>query len=163
MVYYIHSVSVIINSAIQFIGGETYLKQMEKDIIEFIEENKEFLLSNNIDIAHSYLTDRWYVYRYDTEYHYYDYYIEFSSLQELNNILLEEMEFLLSFTLSDEVEIPSVEYEQIASQIEAYRVNNKTLFELRQLLEYITTSTQGKDSKFFQLMDKLYINYSEVR
>ena len=139
------------------------MKQMEKDIIEFIEENKEFLLSNNIDIAHSYLTDRWYVYRYDTEYHYYDYYIEFSSLQELNNILLEEMEFLLSFTLSDEVEIPSVEYEQIASQIEAYRVNNKTLFELRQLLEYITTSTQGKDSKFFQLMDKLYINYSEVR
>ena len=139
------------------------MKQMEKDIIEFIEENKEFLLSNNIDIAHSYLTDRWYVYRYDTEYHYYDYYIEFSSLQELNNILLEEMEFLLSFTLSDEVEIPSVEYEQIASQIEAYRVNNKTLLELRQLLEYITTSTQGKDSKFFQLMDKLYINYSEVR
>ena len=139
------------------------MKQMEKDIIEFIEENKEFLLSNNIDIAHSYLTDRWYVYRYDTEDHYYDYYIEFSSLQELNNILLEEMEFLLSFTLSDEVEIPSVEYEQIASQIEAYRVNNKTLLELRQLLEYITSSTHGKDSRFFQLMDKLYINYSESK
>lgn len=131
------------------------MNQTEKDIIEFIEENKDFLLSNNIDIAHSYLTDRWYVYRYDTDYHYYDYYIEFCSLQELNNILLEEMEFLLSFTLSDEVEIPSVEYEQIASKIEAYRVNNKTLLELRQLLEYITTSTHGKDSKFFQLMDKL--------
>ena len=134
------------------------MSPIEKDILAFIEENKDFLLSNSIDISHSYLTDRWYVYRYDTKYHYYDYYIEFSSLQELNDILLEEMEFLLAFTLSDEVELPSVEYEQIASQIESYRANDKIFTELRQLLEYITTSIHSKDSKFFQLMDKLYIN-----
>ena len=53
------------------------MNKIDEKIINFVNEQKDFLAANNIDVSHSMITGEWFVYRTQPEYGYYDYYIKF--------------------------------------------------------------------------------------
>ena len=64
---------------------------LDKEIEEFIKEYRSFLLNNHIDVAKSTIDNTWFVYRYKKEYGYYEYFIRFSTVSQLVDIILDEM------------------------------------------------------------------------
>ena len=72
------------------------MKATDQKILDFVDENKSFLSANNIDVSHSLITGDWFVYKYNSEYGYYDYYIQFKTVQQLVNFILNEFKFELT-------------------------------------------------------------------
>ena len=120
-----------------------------------INGNLDFLLANHIDIVHSDLTNAWFVYRFDTNYCYYDYFVQFTTAKELAHILLEELRFLLLSAIDETTALPSFEKESPASQLTDYTADPSLYFELTALLQQITTSELGKSSRFFQTLERI--------
>ena len=46
---------------------------MDEEIKEFIDDYRTFLVNNNMDVAKSTINNRWFVYRYEKRYGYYDF------------------------------------------------------------------------------------------
>lgn len=108
------------------LNSENQLKiKMDEKIENFINEYKAFFENNNIDIAKSTIDNTWFVYRYDKEYGYYDFFLRFTTVSEL------------------------------ADMISGYYKNKEKKTEFTVLLDMIVNSELGKNSEFFQMLNKL--------
>lgn len=65
--------------------------EMDKEIEKFINDYRTFLENNNIDIAKSTIDNTWFVYRYDKNYGYYDFFLRFTTATELVDIIIDEI------------------------------------------------------------------------
>ena len=91
--------------------------QEEQKILGFIERYRSFLSVNGIDIAHSSFSGDWFVYNYNKRYHYYEYFIRFSTVTQLVEIISEELHFELHCAIENSISVPSCEADSIAEQI----------------------------------------------
>lgn len=134
-------------------------KDNEK-IKEFITEYRDFLAANNIDVAHSAIEDTWFIYQFQQDYGYYNFFIQFSTVTQLVDIILDEMKFELYCAVQKEVSPPPYDDNLILDIIENYSPSKNTIPELTILLDMILSSEYGKDSRFFQTLDKLFTRSS---
>ena len=127
-----------------------------EEIKEFITEYRDFFVANNIDVARSTINDEWFIYQPHDDYDYYEYFIQFSIVTELVDIILDEMTFELYSAIKKEIAPPDYDDDTILSIIRNYSPSENTIPELTALLDMILSSEYGKDSKFFQTLDKLF-------
>lgn len=132
------------------------MKKDNEEIKEFITEYRDFLAANHIDVAHSAIEDRWFIYQSQQDYGYYNFFIQFSTVTQLVDIILDEMKFELYCAVKKEVSPPPYDDNLILDIIENYSPSKDTIPELTTLLDMILSSEYGKDSRFFQELDKLY-------
>ena len=128
---------------------------LDKEIEEFIKEYRSFLLNNHIDVAKSTIDNTWFVYRYKKEYGYYEYFIRFSTVSQLVDIILDEMKFELYCAIEKEIAPPECEDYELADIIKEYYKSKDTIAEFAILLDMIVNSELGKDSEFFQMLNEL--------
>ena len=131
-----------------------------KEIKEFITEHRDFLVANNIDVAHSTIKDEWFVYQYREKYCYYEFFIQFSTVTELVDIILDEMEFALYCAIKKEVSPPPYDDDTILGILKHYYPSKDTIPELTTLLDMVLSSEYGKESQFFHTLDKLFVRSS---
>lgn len=127
-----------------------------EEIKEFITEHHDFLAANNIDVAHSTINDKWFVYQTQNDNGYYEYFIQFSTVTELVDIILDEMKFALYSAIEKEIAPPKYDDDTIINILTSYHPFKNTTQSLTMLLETILSSEIGKDSRFFQTLDKLF-------
>ena len=128
---------------------------MDQEIENFINEYRSFLENNNIDIAKSTIDNEWFVYRYDKGYGYYDFFLRFTTASELVDIIIDEMRFELYCAIDKEIDSPNcVDYE-LADMVSEYDKVKEKKTELIVLLDIIVNSELGKNSEFFQMLNKL--------
>lgn len=127
-----------------------------KQIKSFIAEYHDFLVVNNIDIAHSIIKDEWFVYQTQKDYDTYEYFIQFSTVSELVDIILDEMEFALYSAIKKEIVPPEYDNDTIIDLLKNYYPSKHTTQNLNTLLEMILSSEYGKESRFFKTLDKLF-------
>lgn len=120
------------------------------EIKEFITKHHDFLAANNIDVAHSTIKDEWFVYQFQETYGYYEYFIKFTTVTQLVDIILDEMTFELYSAIEKEIALPDYDDDTILSSLRNYSPSEKTIPELVVLLNMIQSSEYGKDSRFFQ-------------
>lgn len=132
------------------------MTKQSKQIKAFITEYRDFLATNNIDVAHSTIKDEWFVYQMQEEYGYYEYFIQISSVSELVDIALDEMEFALYSAIKKEIAPPKYDDDSIINILENYYPSKNTTQNLTTLLEMVLSSEYGKESRFFQTLDKLF-------
>ena len=137
------------------------MKKENERICNFINEYHDFLSANHIDIAHSLTSNSWFVYHYVKEYGYYEYFIRFSTVSQLVDIILDEMRFELYCAIEKETSSPKCEDHELTEQIEDYYKDKNSIPELTALLDIVSTSDLGKNSKFFQNLDKLYKTHKQ--
>lgn len=138
------------------LNGENQIKiEMDREIENFINDYRAFLENNNIDIAKSTIDKEWFVYRYDKNYGYYDFFLRFTTVSELVDIIIDEMRFELYCAIDKEINPPnSVDFE-LADMISGYYKNKENKTEFTVLLDMIVNSELGKNSEFFQMLNKL--------
>mgnify|MGYP003293596830 FL=1 len=87
------------------LNSENQLKiKMDREIEKFINDYRAFLENNNIDIAKSTIDKEWFVYRYDKEYGYYDFFLRFTTAFELVDIIIDEIRFELYCAIDKEID-----------------------------------------------------------
>lgn len=128
---------------------------LDKEIEKFINRYRGFLSNNNIDIAKSIIDNTWFVYRYEKKYGYYEFFIRFTTVSQLVDIILKEMEFELYCAIEKEVDVPDCEDGELADMVEGYYSGKDVIPEFTVLLDMIVNSELGRDSEFFQLLNKL--------
>lgn len=126
-----------------------------KKIQEFITEHRDFLAANNIDVAYSIISDEWFVYQTQSEYGYYEYFIQFSTVSELVDIILDEMRFALYSAIEKEIAPPKYDDDKIINILTSYHPFENTKQDLTVLLDTILSTEIGKNSRFFQVLDKM--------
>ena len=132
------------------------MTKQSKQIKDFITEYRDFLIANKIDVAHSTVKDEWFVYQRQEGYDYYEYFIQFSTVNELIQIILDEMEFALYSAIKEEIAPPKYDDDSILNILKNYHPSKNTSQNLTTLLKMILSSECGKDSRFFQTLDKLF-------
>lgn len=132
------------------------MRKQSKQIKNFITEYRDFLVANNIDIAHSTIKDEWFVYQTQKDYDTYEYFIQFSTVSELVDIILDEMEFALYSAIKEEIAPPEYDNDTIINLLKNYYPSKNTTQNLTTLLDMILSSKYGKESRFFQTLDKLF-------
>lgn len=138
------------------LNNEKQLKiRLDKEIEKFINEYRGFLSHNNIDVAKSTIDNTWFVYRYEKQYGYYEYFIRFSTVSQLIDIILKEMQFELYCAIEKEVDLPECEDGELADMVSEYYSGKDVVPELTVLLDMIIDSELGKNSEFFRLLNKL--------
>lgn len=139
-----------------YLNNENQSKIMlDKEIEKFINEYRGFLSNNDIDVAKSSIDNTWFVYRYEKQYGYYEYFIRFSTLSQLIDIILKEMKFELYCAIEEEVDLPDCEDGELADMVKGYYSGKDAIPEFTVLLDMIVNSELGSDSEFFQLLNKL--------
>lgn len=136
------------------------MTKKSKEIKEFITEYRDFLAANNIDVAHSTINDEWFIYQPHNDYDYYEYFIQFSTVTELVDIILDEMAFELYCAIKKEITPPDYDDDTILSIIRNYSPSENTIPELTTLLDMILSSEYGKGSRFFQTLDNVFTRSS---
>ena len=126
-----------------------------KQIKEFVTEYRDFLAANHINVAHSLIKDEWFVYQKQKEFGYYEYFIPFSTVNELVDIVLDEMKFALYSAIGNAETPPEYDNDNIIQHLDDEYCEKSTA-ELAPLLEMILADEQGKASVFFQSLDKLF-------
>ena len=96
------------------------MKNEKKKILDFVAKYRTLLLANGIDVAFSTLSDDWFVYNYNKEYRYYEYFIRFHSVSELVKIITDELNFEFNCAIENNIPVPSCESASIAEQILTY-------------------------------------------
>lgn len=91
------------------------------EIKNYIKENRDFLHTNGIDVAHSDTCGDWFVYEYNKDFNYYEYYIRFSSLAELESIISEELRFKTECKKGEDSVIPACESSSIAKDVISFQ------------------------------------------
>lgn len=131
------------------------MSREDKKINNFIKEYRSFLSSNHIDVAKSMIENTWFVYRYEKRYGYYEYFIRFSTVLELVDIILDEMKHELYCAIEKEISLPECEDDELADMVKAYYKEKDNKVEFTVLLDMIVSSELGKKSEFFQMLDRL--------
>lgn len=131
-----------------------------EEIKEFVMEYRDFLAANNIDVAHSTIKDEWFVYQYQEDFGYYEYFIQFSTVTELADIILDEMKFELYSAIKKEVSPPPYDDDTILDILMSYYPSKDVMPEFTTLLDMVLSSEYGKESRFFQTLDKLFTKSS---
>lgn len=138
------------------LNSENQLKTiMDEEIENFINDYRAFLANNNIDVAKSTIDNTWFVYRYDKEYGYYDFFLRFTTASELVDIIIDEMRFELYCAIDKEIDPPNCVDFELADMISGYYKNKEKKTEFTVLLDMIVNSELGKNSEFFQMLNKL--------
>ena len=138
------------------LNSEDQLKiKIDEEIENFINDYRAFLQNNNIDIAKSTIDNMWFVYRYDKNYGYYDFFLRFTTASELVDIIIDEMRFELYCAIDKEIDPPNCVNFELADMISGYYKNKEKKTELIVLLDMIVNSELGKNSEFFQMLNKL--------
>ena len=138
------------------LNSENQLKtKMDEEIENFINDYRAFLQNNNIDIAKSTIDNTWFVYRYDKNYGYYDFFLRFTTASELVDIIIDEMRFELYCAIDKEIDSPNCVEFALADMISGYYKNKEKKTEFTVLLDMIVNSELGKNSEFFQMLNKL--------
>ena len=132
------------------------MTKQSKQIKAFITEYRDFLATNNIDVAHSTIKDEWFVYQRQEEYGYYEYFIPFSTVNELVDIILDEMKFALHSAIKEEKAPPGYKNDDKKNPPEKRHPPKNTTQNQTPPLEKDLSNEQGKDSRFFQTLDKLF-------
>ena len=128
---------------------------LDKEIEKFINEYRGFLSNNNIDVAKSTIDNTWFVYRYEKQYGYYEYFIRFSTVAQLIDIILKEMKFELYCAIEEEVDLPDCEDGELADMVKGYYNGKDAIPEFTVLLDMIVNSELGRDSEFFRVLNRL--------
>lgn len=132
------------------------MTKQSKQIKAFVTEYRDVLAANNIDVAHSTIKDEWFVYQRQEEYGYYEYFIQFSTVTELVDIILDEMKFALHSAIKEEIAPPGYDDDDIINLMENSYPSKNTTQNLTTLLKMVLSSEYGKESRFFQTLDKLF-------
>ena len=132
------------------------MTKQSKQIKNFITEYRDFLAANNIDVAHSTINDEWFVYQTQADFDDYVYFIQISTVSELVDIILAEMEFALYSAIKEEIIPPEDDDDTILEHLKNYYPSKNTTQNLTSLLDMILSSEYGKESRFFQTLDKLF-------
>ena len=132
-----------------------------EEIKEFITDYRDFLAANNIDVAHSVIKDEWFVYQQQEQYGYYEFFIQFSTVTELVDIILDEMEFALYSAIKKDVSPPPYDDDTILDIIKHYYPSKDIMPEFTTLLDMVLSSEYGKESRFFHTLDKLFVQSSK--
>ena len=128
----------------------------DKVISLFVDSNKEFLAANKLDVAHSLVEGKWFVYSFDERYQYYDYFHEFKTATELIDIMLQEMSFHLRYSIDRYEEVPEEETSRgIAEYLDDYHHKEDYLAELMACFKHIEDSEYYRDVKFFECLKKI--------
>lgn len=131
---------------------------MEEDklIQRFVEANREFLAANKLDVAHSMVEGKWFVYSFDEQYDYYDYFHEFQTAEEMIDIILQEMSFHLRYSIDRFEEVPEEETSRgVAEYLDEYHHKTNYNEELMACLKHIEDCEYAKDVKFFVSLKKI--------
>lgn len=138
------------------LNSESQLKiKMDEEIENFINDYRAFLVNNNIDVAKSTIDNTWFVYRYEKGYGYYDFFLRFTTVSELVDIIIDEMRFKLYCAIEKEIDPPNCVDFELADMISGYYKNKEKETEFTVLLDMIVNSELGKNSEFFQMLNKL--------
>ena len=132
------------------------MTKKSKEIKEFITEYHDFLAANNIDVTHSTIKGEWFVYQTQEGYGYYEYFIQFTTVAELVDIILDEMKFALYNAVEKEITPPEYDDDTIIGILKNYSPSKDTVPELTTLIDMTLSSEYGKDSRFFQTLDSLF-------
>lgn len=132
------------------------MTKQSKQINAFITEYRDFLAANNIDIAHSTIKDEWFVYQMPEGYDDYEYFFQFSTVNDLVDIILDEMEFVLYSAIKEEIAPPGYDDDKIINFLANSYSTKNTTQNLTALLEMVLSSEYGKESRFFQTLDTLF-------
>lgn len=125
------------------------------NILNIIKKYQNTLTSLNMDIAHSTFTDRWYLFKYDTQYHNYEFFVEITDAHQLINALLSELSFEMYLEIGiDDIDTPGCEKNKVADRIEYYK-NQNCLPRITALLEYIKKNTTVNDSILLKTLESL--------
>ena len=127
-----------------------------KLIQDFLREHKRFLQANHIDVAHSLVSDDWFVYCYDPEYNQYVFFTRFDTVEQLIDIILKEMTFTLRLFLDDELSPPDFEEDPyLADLIDKYTERTTTKSELKACLDHIIETNSLHDVAFLKALKDL--------
>lgn len=132
------------------------MKKQSEQINAFITEYRDFLAANKIDVAHSTIKDEWFVYQIQEGYDDYEYFIQFSTVNDLVDIILDEMAFVLYSAIKEEIAPPEYDDDNIINFLANSYSTKNTTQNLTTLLEMVLSSEYGKESRFFQTLDKLF-------
>lgn len=134
----------------------------EDDAIKkFVNDHKNLLTANKIDVAQYEIENTWFVYRYEKQYGYYDYFIRFSTVAQLVDIILNELKFELYIAIGKEIAPPEGDENRLADMVAAYYKNKEVIPELTALMDIIINTEIGKKSDFFQVLDELIAKSNE--
>lgn len=117
----------------------------------FIEKYKDFFMASNMDVCHS-IKGKWYIYAYIKEYRYYDFFVEFETVEELIDIIIREQTYFMSCALEKEadIEVPSFN-DKISEILTQYDKKEIPFEELQYNLKTIIDSEMGNQG-FFQYL-----------
>lgn len=90
------------------------MENEEQKIRDYIKKNRSFLQERNMDIAYSDTCGDWFIYDYNKSYHYYEYFIRFTTLEQLETIIREELLFLEECLAEKDPAVPTCEADSIA-------------------------------------------------
>lgn len=125
-------------------------------IQDFLDQYQKLLTANQIDVAHSFVNDEWFVYCFNKEYGHYEYFIKFKTVEQLIDIILQEMSFQLRLFLDDELSTPDCEEDpELADRIERYYHEKNSTAELIACIDHITESELATDIDFFKALKDL--------
>ena len=93
------------------------MKLEDQKIREYIKKNQAALQAQNMDIAHSDTCGDWFIYDYNKTYHYYEYFIHFTTLEQLETIIREETLFHEECLAGTEPGVPGCEKASIAEMV----------------------------------------------
>lgn len=126
-----------------------------KRIREFINKRKDFLKANNIDVAYSDINNEWFVYYHDRQYHNFDFFIKFETVEQLIEIVLQEVEFRLRCAIEEECATPKCEVEDISDQIEVCGKKIAQTHDLEACIAFLEEKGLANDSMFFEGLKEL--------
>ena len=115
----------------------------------FLEKHEDFFMASNMDVCHS-IKGKWYIYAYIKEYKYYDFFVEFETLEELIDIIIREQTYFMSCALEQEAEAPLFG-DKISDILTQYDKKDIPFEELQYNLKTIIDSELG-NQQFFQYL-----------
>lgn len=139
------------------------LNKEDKEITKFISRYRDFLVNNHIDVAQSIIENNWFVYRYQERYGYYEFFTSFSTVSELVDIILDEIRFELYTAIEREIAPPDRVDSDLPDVIRGYYQDEDGITEFTVLLDMIVNSELGKDSKFFEKLNKLWRTREDIK
>jgi len=130
----------------------------KSNVKDFLREYKPQLKVLNIDIAHSEIQDKWFVFRTSSIYvTNFDYFVEVEDEADLVNVILSELSYdmLAELGLEDE-DLPEIPCEEknIAEMIGGCSKRDY-LPEILALLTYIKENVSGPDSELMNRLESL--------
>ena len=97
------------------------MKERNEQIKNFIKKYEGVLRAAGMDVAHSEFTDRWFIFKHNATFTpQYEFFIEVTSAEELENVILSELKFDMDHELGQEdVETPECEKQDISELVDS--------------------------------------------